>query len=186
MDDLLKMRQLGRRLGQTEVREPGLPFASSHPSGVAAGYAQFRTDLGLIEYYDGTRWISLPCTPVAIVPNRTTVAVNTTWSTRVRTDYPLYVEAYAISTNVVAPNSGANFWTITCQGVNLSLTAGTNVFVPTTAADTAGVETDHSGNVLAANVAPANNAYLHVSVVKTGAPGNLGVAVTAYTRMIIP
>lgn len=180
------MLGLDRRQDRTAAVEAGLPFATAHPSSVPTGYAQFRTDLGLIEYYDGTRWVTAEKWAIPLLPNRTTIAANTIWDTRVRTDYALYVEAYAISTNTAAVNNATNFWTITCQGVNLALTAATTVFNPNTSADAAATETDHSGNVAAGNVAPANNAFLRVSANKTLTPGNLTIAVTAYVRMIIP
>ncbi len=158
---------------------------TTFPTSPTTGFVFFRTDLNWSCVYDGTRWITAFTTPMVLLPNRSVVAATTIWDTRVRTDYALYVEAYAISTSVAATNNGTNFWTITCQGVNLALTAATTTFAPNTSADTAATETDHSGNVAAGNVAPANNAYLRVSVNKTLTPGNLTIAVTAYVRWIV-
>jgi hypothetical protein len=158
---------------------------TAFPSSPQTSDRYFRSDLNLWCVYDGTRWITVQNAPVVLVPNRTTISANTIWDTRVRTDYALYVEAYAISTSTAATNDGTHFWTITCQGVNNALSAATNTFTPNTSADTAATETDHSGNVAAGNVAPANNAYLRVNATKTSTPGNLTLAVTAYCRLIV-
>jgi hypothetical protein len=168
----------------TRLLGRGTAFPSTDIT-IAAGDRFFRTDLGFECYYDGARWLTVQVVPMVLLPNRTTVAANTIWDTRVRTDMALYVEYYAISTNVAATNNGTNFWTITCQGVNLGLTAATTVYQPNTSADTAATETDHSGAVAAGSVAPANNAFLRVSANKTLTPGNLTLAVTAYTRLIV-
>lgn len=166
-------------------RGSAFPTTDADGNALAAGDRFFRSDKGFACYYDGARWLTVQVVPMVLLPNRTTVAANTIWDTRVRTDMALYVEYYAISTNVAATNNGTNFWTITCQGVNLGLTAATTVYQPNTSADTAATETDHSGAVAAGSVAPANNAFLRVSANKTLTPGNLTLAVTAYTRLIV-
>ena len=186
MTDMIReLRGADRRLGMTEVIEKPLTTGTAFPTGIAAGFLFFRTDVNLLCVYDGTRWITADVWAIVLLPNRTVAAADTAWDTRVRTDHALYVEYIALSTNAAAVNNGTNFWTITIQGVNLALTAATTVYNPNTSADTAGVETDHSGGVAAGNVAPANNHYLRISVNKTLAPGNLTIACTAYVRMII-
>lgn len=175
--DFDSTRNLGRGIA--------FPLTADVRGGLLAGDQFWRIDLDWLCVYDGTRWITSFTTPIVLVPNRSTIAANTIWDTRVRTDYAVYVEAYAISTSVAATNNGSNFWTIACRGVNLALTTASDCFIPNTSADTAATETDHSGNVAAGNVAPANNAYLRVNAAKTGTPGNMTIAVTVYVRHIV-
>jgi len=183
-----QQRQIEQMSGLLEVlrkADSGSAAGTAFPASPTTNFRFFRTDLGWECVYDGTRWITAFTTPMTLLPNRTSVSADTIWDTRVRVDYALYVAAYAISTNVAATNNGTNFWTITCQGVNLALSAATTTFNPNTSADTAGVETDHSGSVAAGNVAPTNKHFLRVSANKTLTPGALTIAVTAYVRWIV-
>lgn len=176
---------LAARLERLEKPDSGMASGASFPSSPSTGLLFYRTDLDLLCVYDGTRWITTDVMPMVLLPNRSTISVNTIWDTRVRADLALYVDYIALSTNAAATNNGTNFWTITIQGVNLALSAATTVYNPNTSADTAGVETDHSGSVSAGSVAPSNNHYLRVSAAKTLTPGNLTIACTAYVRYIV-
>lgn len=161
------------------------PTGTDIPSGLRVGDRYFRTDLLLECVYDGTRWITAHNWTVPIlIPNRSPISVNTTWVTRIRNDFDLYVERVDCSTVVQTTNNGSNFWTMVFQGINPTITGSANVWVPTTASDTVGVETDHSG--ISNQVPSVVPAYVGLNLQKTGAPGNIIVTATFTVRMIIP
>src|SRR3954468_23326881 len=105
------------RLRKADV---GTASGTTFPTSPTTSFVFFRTDLGWACYYDGTRWLTTFTTPISLLPNRSTVAANTIWDTKVRNDYAVYVEYIALASSVAATNNGTNFWTITIQGVNLA------------------------------------------------------------------
>lgn len=181
------LRALASRLGRQEAKSGGFLSGAAFFAAPLAGTLFFRTDLGFLCYYDGTRWLTVHEYVLPLVPNRATVAVNTIWDTTIRIDYAVYLTRVALTTNVATTNNSTNFWTVTLQGVNLALSAATTFYNPNTGTtpDTAGVETDHGGTVSAGNATPTNRQFLRASVGKTLTPGNLTISCTVSYRLII-
>lgn len=180
------MAGMRRGLDQTQVRERGLPFGTSHPTGMPTGYAQYRTDLGLIEYYDGTRWLSVHDFPLAFGAGSgayTTTYVATTASARfasTRNDYQLYLiyAVHQITTGGV--NSGVAFITY-----NFVDSSGTTVWTVSTATDAINTTVVKATAAFTQPGGVRTNIRMDVAV--TGAPSAQFVYTPViYAKLIIP
>lgn len=86
---------------------------------------------------------------------------------------------WVVATYVVAPNDGANYWTVRL----LNAAAATLVSFTTGATpDTAGVWTRHTVASGWTNPIAATNVAFFVQIAKTGAPGAIYVAPSLYVR----
>lgn len=179
------IRKINARQSRTAAgANKSMPTGTTFPTGIGAGFLFFRSDLGFLCYYDGTRWLTVHEYVIATNPNRTVVAVNTIWDTTIRFDFAPWFTRVALTTNAAAVNNGTNFWTIAVQGVDLALAAATTFYNPNTSADTAGVETDHGGNV-GSNNSPTNRQFLRLAVAKTLTPGNLTISCSVSYRLVV-
>ena len=181
---LAKLNDLDRRLGQTEARESRGGAGTAFPSGIAAGFRFFRTDLGFDCYYDGTRWLTVHEYAAALnwfgltaLPyagsGATLVLVPT------RADYQLYVTRAALYAFTNGTNNGSNYWTFDLKD------SADNVFwSPNTSAVAAGQYTTTAA--IAAAAASPSIAYFNMTATKTGAPTSVGALhCTAYYRIIV-
>lgn len=181
LDQERRLRAIEDRLSVRQSETAG-GAGTAFPTGISAGFTFFRTDLGFLCYYDGTRWLS----PEYSAPlyERATLAASTPHDWKVRADYAFYVTYISLTTSVAATNNGSNYWSVFVQGANTAFTTTTTIRQVDTSADTAGVNTDHSG--AASTPAPSNNGYFRfVATVGAGAPGALTAACTVYYRLII-
>lgn len=180
-DVLRRLAALERDARQPRA-EPLISKAAAFASGPATGQLVFRTDLGWLCYYDGSRWLTAHevAHPLTIW---TTYTVNTNLDTVLRTDVAPYVTRVAIVTYVATTNTGAHYWSVALQGVNGSQTAATTVLAVTTAGDPVDTYTAHEG--AAATPAPANRTYWRLALSKTGAPGTLYINAVVYYRSIV-
>ena len=168
----------------------GLPSGTSFPGSPTTNYLFYRTDLGLVCYYDGTRWLTTTEYTAENFSGNTNstlfdFAASDSFSFlwRFRTQYAPYFTRVAVTTRVATTNNGTNFWTIGFDCYNLSFGAGTTIYTFTTAADTVNAYTDHEGAPSTPN--PSNNTHLALSVQKTLTPGTLRVLFRAFYRLII-
>lgn len=165
------------------TQEGSIPFATSHPAGVPTGYTQYRTDLGLVEYYDGTRWLTtheyvqdMPIYGRHGFPyggGATTLMLSP-----LRTDRQIYYTRGKTYIDVVAPNTGAAFWSFTAS------IGATAVWSYDTSGDAPGVNINKEDATAAITAGPPTYARLDVS--KTGAPGTVVVAFSFWYRLVIP
>lgn len=174
-------------------RGAAFPLTATLPGGLAAGDRFFRTDLGFLCYYDGTRWLTVHEDSLALFSGGTlntlldfSATDSFAFVMRLRTDYAPYFTRCAITTRVLTTNNGANNWLIGIDAYNTSFSAGTTIysFSTGTTPDTAATYTDHEG---AASVpTPAHRTHLVLSVQKSGSPGVLRVFPTIFYRLVIP
>lgn len=187
MSELDTQRQIGTLRDQLErlrKADSGTPSGTAFPTSPTTNYLFYRTDLGFLCYYDGTRWLTVHEYPYIVLPFQTFSVTNSLTDILIRTDYAPYVTRVVTATNVTAPNSGAAFWTVTIQGINTARSASNTIETWNTSGDTAGVETlrDNAPNTSAT---PTNRTYIRCIGQKTGAPGNMTISHTIYTKLII-
>ncbi len=159
-------------------------FGTSNPGSPSSGDANFRTDLGLWTYYDGTRWLTAHEVAVDIPQTYYTVSGTRGLLHRLRTDYAPYITRVAISTNADTTNNASNYWTIAIRGINLTDSAATTIDTFNTSADTVNTWTNHE-RAPGSTATPANYYMLDVLATKSGSPGGVTVLVTAYYRLIV-
>lgn len=152
------------------------------PGGPSAGDVFFRTDLGLLCYFDGTRWLTTHEYGVSL-PGTLSAVDTTTLIARVRADYAPYFTRMAVTTNVATLNNGTNYWSVSLRGYNAAFAAATEIYAFTTAADAVATYVEHDS--AASTAVPANNHFFAVSLTKTLAPGSISIYVQPYYRLIV-
>ena len=169
--------------GLTGAAGTTIAKGAANPGAPALNDLFYRTDLGLLIYYDGTRWLTVnEYGWIAASPMGVTVTSTEISRFPIDSDYNTYLTRLAASTDVATTNTGANYWTINLYGVTA---AGAFVLIVAfnTAADTADVWARHPQVINAL----CNTTYLHLSVLvnKTGAPGVLYSSLNMGYRKII-
>lgn len=164
--------------------DTGTPSGTSFPTGIASGFVFFRTDLGMLCYYDGSRWLTVEVFGLTLAPfglNPLPFAgagPATLVLASVRSDYQIWFVYFAYYIFVNTTNNATNYWAIT-----MTDTSGASLWTPNTSA--AGV--GQSSGETAAGVAGANGAtYINAQLTKVNAPGTVGAFhLTAYYRLIV-
>lgn len=147
----------------------------------------FRTDLGWLCYWDGTRWLTTHEFPAQFAAQFAIGASSTLTSVEIRADYSPFVTRATVSERVNTTNDGTNFWQISLRGINVAYGAATTIhtFSTGTMPDTAGT-IYQKDSVPTGTQTPSNKARLDVAVTKNSAPGTLDFyGMTAYYRMIV-
>jgi hypothetical protein len=156
---------------------------TSFPASPVSGDQYFRTDLGWLCYYDGTRWLTAHefayFFPYA---SGFTVDGDSGNGPRIRADYAAYITRVAISTNVATTNSGSAYWTVTLKAVFFG-TGVTTVRTFNTSADTHDVWAEHDAAADTPN--PSNAHSFTFYWAKTGTPGALAYSANIYYRLIV-
>lgn len=153
---------------------PGTPYA---------GMRWFRTDLGLLCYYDGTRWLTVNEYVAEIRILASTVDHAQSEAVFQRADYALYVSRVVVETYVGTTNNGSNYWEVAVNSFNRSFSSPICIALPSTAADSANSWNAHDS--AASNNPPSGYGILSFQIHKTGSPGELTAAAAVYYRMII-
>lgn len=145
----------------------------------------YRTDLNLLCYYDGTRWLTVQEYPVGIgsldALNPLTGGTNAfRWP--VPNAFGIYLERIAISALVLSTNNATNYWTGTFSwfsATNTGTTIATKNTSASTVANWASLDTSVAGVL-------SSSAYeLQLVWSRTGSPGNLYAAATLFYRLIV-
>jgi hypothetical protein len=167
----------------TGIRGMGTAFPTSPAP--ATNDLFFRTDLGLLCYYDGTRWLTadeyiivLPWFPLITLPYTGTVP-NTILLLPTRSDYGYYITKASCYTRVATTNNGSNYW-----GLRL-LYSATNLWDFNTSAQAADVNVTHTNAAINTATTPTATFLAINAQTKTGAPGSLTVAAFVQYRLII-
>lgn len=166
-------------------RGSAFPTIGSDGGAVAVGSRFFRTDIGFLCYYDGTRWLSENDYPTNLSSWQSygTTSPQQTNYVLPRGQYSPYFTRVLIHSQVSGTNNGTNFWTIDVQGVNFSASSSSSIHSITTAADSAGVVVRRDVGVTTA--APTHRDWMRVLLTKTLTPGAIEVAVTLSYKLVI-
>lgn len=164
---------------------PPLPYSSgvAFPAAPATGTLFFRTDLGWLCYYDGTRWQTI--NNFQSFTSRTAMTVTISWGeTRTRSDYaPYFTHCSAVTLNAATVDVN-NYWTVNVRSADLIAGTNTVIYSFDTHLDTAGAYTNHSGTPTTPN--PTRYGFMQYNCVPTGSPGALALYIDTFFRLIVP
>jgi hypothetical protein len=180
----MNQRELRRDMDQSKVIERPLSSAgTAFPSSPATGMRFWRSDLGYLCYYDGTRWLTVHEYSITITDQiSNTVAFDTAFVVPRDDGYRAYWTYAAVQTFISPTNNATNYWTIELQSVDNSIASTTTIASFNTSALAAG------GNYTALGITtalPTNRPLTRAHVTKTGAPSSLALTMTAYYRLVI-
>lgn len=175
---------LGRRVGQTEATEKNFAGGSQFPTGISAGFLFYRTDLGWLCYYDGTRWLTENefslSSGLRVAPAPGTYVIGP-----LRQDYDPYITRVERLINTGATNNGSNWVQITVLGASANQGATTSIDVANTSAQSGNTWATNGSAPSATNV-PANNAALDFTIANSGSPSNLqNLVLNVFYRLIV-
>lgn len=151
-----------------------ISFGAAFPGTPSSGDQFFRTDLGLLCYYDGTRWLTMN-QYTGYLEHTTAVNANPVFQ-RHDGSYDIFIEECSVTTITLATNNGANFWTVTVKTHTPTLSGLDTIYSYATSGDTASVFTNHDG---VTNQTPSVSGFFSIDIVKTLVPG----AITSYIEI---
>lgn len=165
----------------------GYSEGTSFPGGPSTNDKFFRTDLGWLCYYDGTRWltdfeIALPAL-ANIGQTGSGTAFGVYWYHALRQDYGLYLTKWSATTYVPTTNDGTKYWTCRLEWLT-DANVATSLVSFTTASDTASRFTFHE-QAINAVLSSSARALASTNSVKTSTPGNVLLLPTVYARLIV-
>jgi hypothetical protein len=159
----------------------GVPSGTSFPGSPATNDIYFRTDRGLLYYYNGTRWLTVDLYRQEIAGQTalTPFSANATlYAALWAAQYDVWMVDLITNSAVLTTNDGSHFWTI-------ALTrgpSGTALASYTTAADTLGVNVGHRVSIGA--LTGTSDTYFAVDATKTSTPGNLYLQAAVTYRLV--
>ena len=162
----------------------GISSGTSFPAQPAFGnnIPFWRTDLGLMAYYDGTRWVSTTLYTVAF-SDFTLISVDTdivgapTWSGA----YDLYLYTFYWQVQTAGTHDGTKYWTLNLRKVNDATYA--NIVSPTTSA-LAASGWQSSSTAINALLGTTQDSF-SLYCVKTGAPGDIRAIGLVTYRLVL-
>jgi len=166
----------------------GYAEGTSFPASPALNDKFYRTDLNLLCFYDGTRWLTAQ---EYALPSGLSEGANsffnvssafTSWRAAVRSDFELYLTRWAVTSRVQTTNDGSNYYTVNLDYQNAATTASLIASFSTNA-DAASTIVQHDQQIDAALDASAVNIIVVIS--KTGTPGACHVIPALYYRLIV-
>lgn len=169
----------------TIVRGMGTAFPTSPAP--ATDDLFYRTDLGLLCYYDGTRWLTVHeyTQTLSQAPNIANPKTDATYTLNQsilfgpsRQDYGIYYTKAYVWLFVATTNNGSNYWEVEITNT------GTSLAIFSTAADAANT------NLYKANTTPvvlaASRQYWQLRTSNNvGTPGDLSYQAIVFYRLII-
>lgn len=150
----------------------------------------FRTDLGWLCYWDGTRWLTVHEYSTSLGFNIGTNGVGATATTnfysqaRPRQEYAPYVTRVAAASFVATTNDGANYWSWDVAGSSSGWGTNNTILAWNTSADTVNVWSAHDAAPSTPN--PANYFWFSLRLVtKTLNPGQTFANATIFYHLIV-
>lgn len=159
---------------------------TSFPVSPATNDRFFRTDLGYLCYYDGTRWLTVNEYSSSIYDNETFGSSDSTEAQLALSNtHNVYIKRLLCVVSVETTNNGSNYWTLSLIGGAQNYATETTFATMTTAAisadNYAAIEADASTNVDA-----TNNKLWYIYLDKSGSPGDITLfSFTIHYRKII-
>ena len=166
-------------------RGTAFPASADVRDGLTAGDRFWRSDLGFLCYYDGTRWLTVHeyesgHVLVSTAVNGTQSAIRANGAT-----YASYITRVVCVVRVSTTNNGSNFWSIAVRGLNDALTVATTIQTFSTVAAAVNTFVRGEANPPSTQV-PANYSAFDIALTfGAGSPGVIDVTTTIYYRLII-
>lgn len=180
---LRRIEKIDRTLERLQTVERGMAGGTAFPASPPTGFLFYRSDLGLLCYYDGTRWLTVD--QFTITSDRLlTPAAGTIIVAPFRGGFAPYITRRDTLLLTGATNTGANYWTISLVGASANQGATSAIDSMNTSA-LAGATWSTTGAAPSTSATPANNAALDLSLTATGAPSLLAQLVVTLTYRLI-
>lgn len=158
---------------------------TSFPGSPTTNDRFFRTDLGWMCYYDGTRWLT--DFEMTLTTGLQTISVNPTFQVigGFRGNYSIYVTRVNYLIFVSTTNNASNYWSIALRGLNGSYSAATTIDSFNTSAMTVATWTQRETAPASTSV-PANSDFADLNCsYGAGTPGTLNISSTVHYRLIV-
>jgi hypothetical protein len=185
LDEERRIRDIQDRLTVRQTETSG-GAGTAFPTGIAAGFMFFRTNLGLLCYYDGSQWLTVHEYSAEMRTDLTALSATNAFVNiaSLRTDYAPAILRIAHELFVGGTSNATNYWTIVLYGYNNAFTANSVIdsFDTKTVTASTWTRVERSPNT---NAVPTNNAEMVIDITKTLAPGNLSILTTVYYRLIV-
>jgi hypothetical protein len=151
---------------------------TSFPGGPATNDLCWRTDRGLLYYYDGTRWLTVQKLhqTMAFIAETAEALPFTTTHSPFRLVHPtggefdIWMVDFIWMSRVATTNDGTKFWVATLSKFDTAASM-TTIVAPDTSADTAGQFVKHRTTIGA--LLGTSPTGLDLTMTKTSTPGNL-------------
>lgn len=163
----------------------GVSAGTTNPVGPASGDLFWRTDLGYLIYYNGTRWLTVEefvahvDATTALMP--ITADGHSIYYGMHGVDRDIWLVKWFVWNTVLTTNNATNYWTVTLKDV-----AGTSIATYNTSADTAGVKANHEAAIgaLLGTTSP-DDLGMQVDPAKTLTPGGIYIISTVTYRLVV-
>jgi hypothetical protein len=180
-----QIQDLQDSLERLRKADAGAASGTAFPTSPTTNLVFYRTDLGWLCYYDGTRWLTTfeYAMVLSAFVSYGTTSPQTTNLQDVRFDYAPYITRVTFHSRVSTTNDGSNFWSFTIQSINGAVTLSDTIASTTTAAQAVGAITRVDGAASTPN--PTNRDWFRVQLTKTGAPGAVELAAQMNYRLVV-
>jgi hypothetical protein len=163
----------------------GVPAGTSFPASPSTNDLYFRTDRGILYFYDGTRWLSLTLYQRPMPPSITgAISTNTTAERgpSISDFASIYVVEWHALATVNSTNNASNYWTYTLRRVTAA-GVGNTLATVNTSADSAGQFTAHAATGIN-TVVTSSDPMFDTQTTKTGSPGTTQVWSVVFYRLV--
>lgn len=159
-----------------------LPSGTTFPGSPVANDTYYRTDLGLLCYYDGTRWLTIQIFEASTFPPAD-LSVSSSFGRYPPhgTTYNLWIVDARITYTVPSNHDGSNFWTIDFRKFDNSIV----VSFATIVTDKATTTWNNPNATAVGALLDTANKLTFIEATKTGTPGNLGLGTTWRYRLVV-
>lgn len=172
----------GTAVGPFGAGGGGISSGTGQPGGPASGDLFFRTDLGLMTYYNGTRWLTVNQYSLPLANDTVLQPFSANGQPQYSAPwggvYDLWLEHWYATTSVATTNDGTKYWTCVLEN-----NSGTDIATFNTSADTASTATFHTvtiGALLGTSVK-----WVQTNITKTSTPGTLVLFSHVSYRLVI-
>lgn len=165
----------------------GVCSGTAMPTG-ATNDRVFRTDLGLMFYYDGTRWLSVNMFKQTVAQSLTGISATSGTqgylaTSTIGSGLDMWLVSMEATFQVATTNTGSAFWTVEFEKVVAAGTA-TSLGTIVTSADSPDTWVSRSTSIGAALGGVSTYKLIRAKATKTSTPGNLFYALALNYRLI--
>jgi hypothetical protein len=164
----------------------GINTGTSFPGSPATNDLYYRTDRGLLYFYDSTRWLTTNVYPLQFGQQfqsgaftgagQTRISMAAVWSNT----YDMWLIDWRYSSYVATTNNGSNYWTVELRKTDGVSSA--SISAPTTASDAPDTYITHVATI-GALLGTAND-VLAMDLTKTSSPGGIYVVGLVSYRLV--
>lgn len=169
--------------GTTISASGGISSGTSFPVSPSTNDLFYRTDLGLLCFYDGTRWLTTTLYEMFMGAGAALTTSGDLGQHPTLPSLDMWIVTLSATAYVSAPLSGSAYWTFTLYKKNAA-DSSTSIGSVNTSAGTAAQNALYTSSIGAAVGGPSTYPNLYVGYAKSGSPGAAYPAVSIQYRLI--